>query len=59
MPKDMVFVIDHWYELLKDDGLMVIEDVQGSHLAQPIIDQSAQFFVKMNAQIVGQNSYQG
>jgi hypothetical protein len=59
MPKDMVFAINNWYELLKDNGLMVIEDVQGSHLAQPIIDQSAQFFVKMNAQIVDRTHIKG
>jgi len=58
-PRDQAFTLTYWYETLKDDGLMVIEDVQASHLAPTIINSSENLYVKMNAKIIDRTQIKG
>lgn len=59
LPAHQLFVLNNWYQLLKDDGLLVIEDVQRRDLAAPIIDAAQFVSVRLNAYVIDLTEVKG
>ncbi len=59
LPQHQVFALKYWFTLLKDDGVIIIEDIQNINFAQSIIDHSEQIHVKLYAEIIDLRNNKG